>query len=428
MNTLQDLRATLDAHAGAVHDDPVSARVAAVRGRARRVRRQRAGAVVAGAVAVVVGIVSVPMLVDTTPPVPAERLLAGHVAPAELTSLGYTYQFVEGVESGDGNRASLRLLRADGPRLITWASDAEQVLVDTPYDRTRSDRTEFDDFAIVDGAESGRWSVRARGEDVGLAVYELTDDLPPGAEQDGVFFREQVDSEQLVEAAFSEVGDTELIFRTTLPEGDLRLADFCSGVPEDLWINLSINGDGGSASSGCDEARFDAAVGSATFLDEGDAGAPGETVDVRVWLTRRSLGDEAVDEAPGARLALGLYARGEPAAQVAGWDMQPVVEHEGHRWQFVETATSSSGEDRLAYRNEGGGNLLVVGSFSRIGRGSLELVTPDGGFERTSGGLGGSDIRELLQPGDTVTMRVRTRGAPVPSGAEFGLAVYERLD
>ena len=68
MNTLQDLRSTLDAHAAEVTDSPSAMRVAAVAGRARVVRRRRAAGI-AAAVVMVAGAVTVPgMIARLYPP------------------------------------------------------------------------------------------------------------------------------------------------------------------------------------------------------------------------------------------------------------------------------------------------------------------------------------------------------------------------
>lgn len=429
MTSITELRRTLDQHAHDVHDEAATGRALDVHARVRRVRQRRVAAVAGAAVVAVVAVGSLVLLPSDREPLPSDRELIGQEAPETIESLGYTYAFARGVESGQDAQASVRLPRSDGPRLITWAADADEVSLDTPYgERTSSDGTEFDDFAIVEGVESGRWSVRAGGADAAIAVYELTDDLPAGIEQDGVLFREEVGEERLVDAAFTEPGDTELTFRVTLPEGDLRLAELCSGVPKDMWVNLSVDGDAGSGSKGCDDPLFDPADGSAALFDEGQAGEPGETVEFRVWLSSDEFRGEPAARAPGARLAVALYAVGEPAAVVAGWPADPVVEHEGHRWGFVETVTSSTAEDRLEYRNDGDRRVLLVGSYRRLGRASLLLEVPGGGFERILGGLGASDLRELLEPGGTATVRVRARGAEVPAGASFGLAVYERID
>jgi len=428
MNTLQDLRATLDQHASGVHDDPTTARVAAVRGRARRARQQRSAAVVGGAVVAVVATATVALIPGDRSPQPTDRTVLGQEAPAELSSLGWSYEFAEAFEGEDGRGVRLRLPRQVGPRLVTWttASEGQDVAYRLQgYEDGVSGAPDFEDFVWVPPGYGGRLDLDGPGE-VAAVVYELTDETPAGMSEDGVLFREEVGSETLVDAAFGQVGVPQVLLETVLPEGDLRVAEFCADVPEDVWVNVSINGEGAVASSGCGGDTFDPAIGTASYLDAGTVGEPGETVEIRMWLSREFRG-EPVTRVPGARLALGLYALGEPAAVMFGSHTPDLVEHEGHRWGFVEAVTSTAPGDLLRFQNEGTRPLLLVGSYSRIGRSTLGFRVGDGGMDRTSGGLGGGDIRGMLLPGEAAAMRVGTRGG-IPDSAEFGFAVYERVD
>ncbi len=228
MNTLNDLRSTLDAHAADIHDDASRARVLAVHGRARAVRRRRAVAV-AAAVAVVAAVAVTPRMLGDAEPAPVERELIGKVAPATVTSLGYTYDFIEGVEDD-----RIKLDASDEPRLLTWAvaGGPEDVLVDSRYSEGEvwSDGTDFDDFLVIHPGESGPWQIRrSGGAEVALAVYELTDARPAGYTVDGITFREQIGPETLVDAVIGEVGDTE----HHLGHHDARGRDpDCGALPE----------------------------------------------------------------------------------------------------------------------------------------------------------------------------------------------------
>ena len=110
MNTLQDLRSTLDLHAADVTDTSAAERVASVAGRARVVRRRRAAGVAAAAVLAVgtaTAITTIPGGGDLRP---AE-------APASMTSLGWRYELADTVTE-DGDRAELELQQYDLPRLV----------------------------------------------------------------------------------------------------------------------------------------------------------------------------------------------------------------------------------------------------------------------------------------------------------------------
>lgn len=426
MNTLDDLRRTLDTHAHDVHDDATHARTAAVRGRAVAVRRRRAAGVGAAAALAVVGALVAPQLVSDPDPQLADRTLLGRVAPETMQSLGYTYRFVEGVEK-DGN-ASLRLPETDGPRLVTWASPAEEVEVFTTEEgrTTDSDRTAFDDFAFVHPGASGRWTVRAGGEPTALAVYELDEDaLPAGTTVGGVTFRQEVANQQLVVADALDEGSAVLTVRATVPETErMWLAEFCQGVSSEsrLWVNTSVDGDGATASGGCDEDGFDPAVGSGTWLEARHLPEPGEEVEVRMWVSRGIDGDPLLHE--GARMALALYDLGEPAAVVGGWEMEPLVEHDGHLWSFVDSREATAGATRLEVGNDQQVPLLAIGSYERPG-GVVTMRGADDDLFRSSAGAGGSSTLGVLQPGEQATVTVRE---PVGPRGSLGMALYERVD
>lgn len=430
MSSLQDLRDTLDTHAADVHDDVATAtRTAAVVTRARAVRRRRA-ATVAGAAALALAAVLVPTLLPGgQEPVPSDRELIGRQAPETLTSYGYTYRFVRGVESAGDSPARLRLDDVTAPQLVTWASEADDVVVDVDVEGYGgpSAATDFDDFMMV--PESARVRLRAGGAPAALAVYELdVDEVPPGITRDGLTFREQVGSERLVDAAVGELGDPEITLEVEVPESErLRVAQFCEGVSleGDLWVSVSVDGDGALSSSGCDEEPFDPAVGNASWLEPRHLPEPGSTVSIRMWIARGPSGGGDPVVVDGARLAVAAYDVGRPAAVVAGWEMAPLYEHDGHLWSLVTTEEAPRGSGRAAYTNIAEGTRLVVASLSGAGRRTVSFREPrHGGIDRTETG-NGSGITGLLRPGDRATLTVQ--GQPEPT-TRLGFAVYERAD
>ncbi len=121
--SINDLRAALDQHAEDVVESVATARVAAVRARAVRVRRRQAGAVVGAAAAVVAVVAAATVLPGGgAPPPAADRQLLGLTAPAQMSALGYTYEFDRGTDSSEGASA-VELEASDEPRLLTWAAD-----------------------------------------------------------------------------------------------------------------------------------------------------------------------------------------------------------------------------------------------------------------------------------------------------------------
>ena len=427
MNTLQDLRDTLDAHAAAIHDDATHARTAAVRGHARAVRRRRAVAVGGAAAVAVAAVVAGSVLPGDRDPVPADRQLIGKVAPATIESLGYTYDFLEGVEGGD-QPATLRLTASDEPRLVSWASGADRVRVDGNVEgfRTRSEATDFDDFMVVPAGQPVRLTARAGDAATALAVYELGDERPPGVTVDGITFRERIGSGELLAARIGDPGQSELGFEVTLPTGgEVRLAELCHGeLPEGYWVNVEVGDAGAIGSGGCGGDPFDPGAGSGYTFDVRPADA-GDTVPVRAWVSRRFEGPAVTVE--DVRLGAGVYDLGEPAAVVAGWSMPELYEHDGHLWRFVRAEVGDPRERAVAVRNETAELLLAVGSYRAAGSARVEFRSaPADGVVVSSGGGSGSDLRAVLAPGSPPA-RLRARGAVSPR-TELGFALYTRVD
>lgn len=431
MNTLDDLRRTLDHHSHDVHDDAIHARTAAVRGRAVVVRRRRAAGVATAAALAVIGAVGLPQLASDTDSQLADRTLIGQVAPATLQSLGYTYRFVEGVEEVDGN-ASVRLSSSDAPRLLSWASEADDVTLYSTVEgqEVSSEQTSFDDFTYVSPGESGRWAVRGGGEPTAIAVYELDEDvLPAGTTVGGdITFRQEVGAEQLVTAAALPEDEAVLTVTATVPENErMRVAEFCQGVSsdreEDLWVVVSVDGDGGVGSGGCDDDEFDPATGNSQWLEARHLPDAGKEVEIRMWVSRGVDGDPiALD---GSRLALGLYDIADPAVVVGGWEMAPRIEHDGHVWSLVDSAEARAGERRVAYSNRTTAPLLAVGSHQRPG-GRVTMRGAGGdGVSYSSGGRGGSGTIGVLPPGGSAQVTTRK---PLGERGSLGLALYERID
>jgi hypothetical protein len=222
-----------------------------------------------------------------------------------------------------------------------------------------------------------------------------------------------------------ETGDTDISGTITLPEGGLRVGDYCEGLGsrDDLWVNVEIGDGGASASTGCSESRFDpGAVGGTTF-DEGSLGQPGDTVPVRMWVSRRAEGP--VVAAPDARLAFSAYGVAAPAAVVAGWDMPQLYEHEGHVWSFVSSRTFEPGVGFSTWRNPGTRTALTVASFSGAGKARVSFRADGSGADRITSTGNGSDLVAQLRPGKVASLKVH---GGVPTSTRLGYALYELVD
>lgn len=424
MNTLQDLRDTLDAHAAGIPDDASVARTSAVRRRARALRRRRTAAVGAAAVLAIVGASVVPLLGGDHTPIPGDRELIGKVAPATLSSLGYTYHFVEGVEGGE-NPASIRLRPADGPRLITWAADADHVRVDADVESyaTRSRHSDFDDFVFVPAAESTRLTIRAGGADAAIAVYELGDERPAGYTVDGMTFREQVADEQLLGAGIGKEGDAEVTFDLFLPPRHVRFTGLCRGeIPKGYWFNVEVGDEGRFSTSGCTDDGFDPGVGNggAFFVLPGEAG---DRVTARAWVSRRPEGEAvAIDD---ARIGAAVYDVGDPAGVVAGHDVPWLMEDGGKLWRFSSSHTAHfTGSERTTATNSRREPVLVAGYFQGVGpRTTIRFWNGNSATDFSGGGSGGP-LTAVLQHGGSARMVVDSGSR----SAKMGFATYERAD
>lgn len=423
MNTLQDLRASLDQHAGDITADATTqARVSAVRARAVRLRRRQSGGVAAAAAAVAAVVAVTAWLPNGTPqPAEQDRTLLGREAPAEMSALGYTYAFEDGVESRDG-ASSIELERSDEPRLLTWAAEAGTVKLVGPGREARvSDGVEFDDWLVVPPGSEGVYTVHE--DETALAVYELTDDRPAGTTVDGITFRDDVAGALLLDAAVADPGEGELSISFVAPGGEVRISSVCADGGRGVWVHIDIDGQRGGFSSGpaCTDYTFDPGGGGGTT--SAAVARPGERVTLRMYLTDGERGPR-VDPAD-VRLGLGAYRVPEPVARVVpGFGTSELTEHDGHLWKYQRSVRGGRA-GQLTVTNPGPAPLLVEGSFTAE-RGTT-VVFEDGEQERTRyvGMDQGGGVRALLSsPGQEVTLRVRA----VTPGLLMGFAIYERAD
>lgn len=354
MNTLEDLRATLHGRANEVEHRPEVARAAAVHQRVAVVRRQRR-AVVAGVVAAVLAVVGgVALMPERRPPDPAERRLAGHLAPETIDSLGYTFTFDRGFEGENRRRVSLEASRE--PRIVAWASSVDDLRLRSDFDldgdgavpdtmRTVSD---FSDWMLVRPGDAGWVQPRSSGT-VAVAVYTLSA-RPEGLTKDDMTWRQQVPGGRLVGAEIGDRGQSEVTLTVTLPEGRIGFGGFChvsrkagAGELGGPWVSYLVDGEPVLGGGDCVDPRatYDLFAGLLTPSTDGiRAGGKtyvaGDTVTVTARLTDGSPSARLIED-PGTRLAMALYA------VVDGDD---VLERDGHLWRLASTETVT-GEARF---------------------------------------------------------------------------------
>lgn len=420
MNTLHDLRATLDQHASGVHDDEsTTARVAAVAGRARVVRRRRAGGVGAAAVLAVVAAAALATL-------PGDRDIAP-AAPESLTSLGWSYRVADTVDT-EGDRVGTELEQSELPRLVSWATSGEdqQVVVRSGGESVSSAAVDFGDFVWLPPGFEGEVTVDG-GPGLSLATYELDESRAPAGVGEGpLTYREDVAGLELLGAGVGEPGRASVDVDLRPDAATTWVGYHCEGLPRGARVHVNWVGAPGSVSFGpCD---------SGTAFDPGGSAGLGitsgrrisEDATLRIWVTRdgRAVAD---GEIPDLRLGLGAYTPSEPPVEVAGIDMRHLIEHAGHVWELEDVAVAGAGEvPRIEAPAEG--TFLVADAVEAGGRVGYSL-TVDGRRVGTStvfigtGGSGGS--RQLVEPGTVTSMRFST---PPERVSAAGLALYRRVE
>ncbi len=420
MNTLDDLRGTLDRQASGLDDPALRDRPGAVRGRVRVARRRRQAGV-AGALALVLataGVSALGLRGDGS----ADRQFAGATAPASMRSLGYAFDFARGVE-GEA-RARLRLDRSEQPRLVSWATAGadDQVTLRVAGQDPRTLRgDDFGDFLFLAPGTRGAVTLRGRG-DVALAVYDLRDVAPKGYTRDGITFRDDVGGQRLLGAVIGAAGEAETSLRVTAEPGQLPVSYLCSAGPEGSYLHLSVNGGEVVFGGGCDDATFDpaAAGGFSSRLGAGEA----DDVRLRMWVTQGRDGDLVRDA--DVRIGIGAYAPAPSVGTLAGTPLTSRIEYEGHRWRLGDWKSSEGGRRDLEVAGLPGRETLVVMSFAHLRSGTVRTLE-NGARASSTFATGGAGSTLAVVPVGGGTVGLRATGDVGPR-LGLGLARYVRAD
>ena len=420
MNTLHDLRATLDQHAHDITGDPATARVAAVHGRARVVRRRRAAGVGAAA-ALAVGAAGVLTVVGQPAPGPA-------AAPDTLTATGWRYQ-LEDTARTDEDALSVDLPASDLPRLVSWSTsgDDQDVVLRYHEERIASDVADFGDYTMLPPGFEGQ--VRVSGpEGLVLATYAVDTSFTPEGVGSGLStFREDVVGLDFLGAAEGAPGQASVEVEVQPGEGKVWLGYHCSALPRDARININWVGARGAfmISGGCgSDTSFDPGGSAGTGFEPG--ARAGTTSTLRLWITRG--GEPVADgDIPDLRLGLGAYTPSTEPEQMAGIEVRRTIEHDGHAWELVDVAVTEDGEvPRIEAPAEGA--FLVSEAVRATGTTSFALTvdgrTVEGEMTFAGGGAGGGGVVERVPAGGVASLQFST---PVDQVAEAGLALYRRV-
>ncbi|WP_243056741.1 hypothetical protein [Nocardioides sp. SR21] len=339
MNTIDDLRSTLDRHTDALDDTERLVRADAVRSRVRTVRRRRAAAVaVAAVVVLVVATATVGLVRGGESPQPAG--LGDVDVPAEVSVHGFGYRLADTVRaSADG---TIDLDESRGPRAVTlvatglgsgqatlWSGywpiarvrGGEQISPVTT-DVLTDLRVEFEDAPAAARAE--------------LAVYSPDGDLPPGVAHDGVVFRQQWGDQELVAAAFGEAGGEATAEAPDLTR-DMDVSPFCRSETSDLWLHTEGT-NGGMPCADFDQGS-DPGPANQDWLGSPDPERP----DYSVYVTQGRNGPRA--DGVDVTFGFGIYRQGVPTTEVLGADHPTVLEAVGRTWQLDEVLDREAGED-----------------------------------------------------------------------------------
>lgn len=367
MNTLDDLRATLDAHS---HDaagiDPSSRRTQLGERIATRRRRRTAvrGGLALAAVAAVAGGVLVPTLGgDDAEVLPANRTVVGVEAPATIDAPDHTYQFAGSWSDEDTGELEVEIDFSTEERILSWATagDDQGVRVTGPYDATwDSTRGDFEDWvAIPDGFE-GTVTIATNNpgaEGLGAALYEADVPALPDVVEGfhGQYFRGEGPISRRIAVSVGEPGETELTFPYRDAGTHVAIEVSCTGLPAGLWIHASVGGAQTSRES--DQCQGDSgSEGNRTILTKdlglspggyssADDGSSWPDGDARVWVTRTHKDDRPVDVGayPDAQLAAAVYVPREAPVEVEGVSVPSLMWSNGHLWGLAQTTPDVTG-------------------------------------------------------------------------------------
>jgi hypothetical protein len=419
MNTLSDLRSTLDEHAEQIPDGEVVVRTAAVHHRVSVVRRRRR--------AVGAGVLSLALLVGGAASLanrghhdafPVAPTVLGVKAPDTITSLGYTYRSDGSAQTFD-DHGTILVDESTQPRLLTWTTDRPTTvrILFPALGSWTSTVSAFHDSVVIPPGPGGKLQVDVDSGRVGVATYDLTDAQPDGATRDGITFRRTVAGTPLLSAAIGAAGQTKLHTSLSGVRGPVRIAVLCAGVPSDSLVHVVMAGAENTA--GCGDTSFDPG---SDVVGTSPLGHAGRTLPVRVWVsgpgTDRPPSPASAD---GVRIGVGLY--GPVAAdRVAGTAMDRTIEYGGHTWSLAEVDRSSGSPIRLNGRRDPTVAQVNLAVHSNKPTFLTFLATETSDQKSGFGGPGSGSTGPFWVPsGATVRATRSTPGA-------FGVGIYTRAD
>jgi hypothetical protein len=335
MNTLADLRATLEERADALHDTGRYVRSRAVHARVRAVRRRRAAVAGSAATALVVaGVATAGVLLGRPSPVAPADHVAGVQVPRHVAVYGFPYDLT-GTRTVAGGAGRVHLGSAGRWQAVSLAASGlgdgtATLLVDgQPAARATGSGDVEVPVPLFDGTPDLRVALDGapRGARAGLAVYEATGGLPAGVTNGHAVFRDEVAGSRLRAGAFSKPGESVVSVPFSGGTADTRVADYCATPEKGLWLSITLDGKPvlGTSCDGSDDV--DAGAGGSSF-DRAPAGSH----ELRAYLTRGPDGPRV--PAPTADFGVAIYDQPAGVQRVLGMRVAPQVELDGRTWRL----------------------------------------------------------------------------------------------
>lgn len=352
MNSLDDLRATLDAHATDLDAGAGASttRAASVHGRVRVVRRRRRVAAAGAAAAVLVAVGAVTLLPTGSERAVAPATVVGVRVPTTMTALGFGYDLAAGIDGQDG-KVSVELAASDEPRLVSWATsgaDRGVVVRSAETEEPVSYRVDdFGDYVYIAPGNDAEVTVRADAGDPGLAIYTLGEGRPEGYTKGGVTYPRSAAAGDLAGAVVGDPGQSDVSLEAVAPQTSAGVGYylFCVDGPEDVFLELEVGGKPASSLFTSCDGPLDP-NGSAT-RDIGFRIKPGEDLSARFYATDGDGGPVLQDD--DIVLGVGVYTTETYSSDIGSDESRRlVVDEAGHRWEQTETVRLESfqGGDR----------------------------------------------------------------------------------
>lgn len=429
MNTIHDLRATLDQHAEDLEDVQRHARVVAVRRRVRSARRRRSATTTVAAVAVVIAAVAaVGTLRSPATVEPAAPTVVGIDVPETWSVLEFPYtldqtatfrgdrdEVVLGGDENDPARAVALFAAGLGSGSATLYSDGE------PVARVLGGEGEEGaalpvPVASTETTLSVRFDGASDAARAGLAVYTATDQLPAGVSNGTAVFRQVVSGAELVEAGFSEEDSPAVTFTFRGRLDEARFASYCVAAESDLRFNLEVDGDGPFSGSCQRTDDRDAGTSWAAFTEETGAA---RVHTVRAYLTRGGS-DEPVSS-PGSVLGAAVYRQPSERQEAAGTTVDSTTEYAGRIWRLVRVIDRHdlrlvADRTDLLLGFAAQGDMVYAGWDGELSSGRSTYISSPGDTATLMGGV--------LLRGDTYDVRLVSDQGGLTRGA---LLVYRPL-